>query len=84
MAGETTLVDPDDADEMTHAKAFNDRLVGRALAMGGSCTGEHGVGMGKLASMAKEHGPEAMAVMESVKRSLDPKNILNPGKVARI
>ncbi len=75
------MVDLDNAEEMARATAFNDRLVDRALAMGGSCTGEHGVGMGKIGSMAKEHGAEAVATMAALKRALDPKNILNPGKV---
>jgi len=76
------MVDLDDAAELATATAFNDRLVDRALAMGGSCTGEHGVGLGKIASMEKEVGAGSMAMMRTVKRALDPKNILNPGKVA--
>lgn len=76
------MLDPDDAAELAQAKAFNDRLVDRALAMGGSCTGEHGVGMGKIGSIAKEHGAAAIEVMRALKQALDPKNILNPGKVA--
>lgn len=78
------MVDLDDAEEMGRASAFNDRLVDRALAMGGSCTGEHGIGMGKIGSMTKEHGQPAVDMMLALKRALDPKNILNPGKVARI
>ncbi len=78
------MVDLDDAEELARATAFNDRLVDRALAMGGSCTGEHGVGMGKMNSMAKEHGPAAIALMRTLKRALDPKNILNPGKVLHV
>lgn len=76
------MVDLDDAEEMGRAESFNNRLVARALEMGGSCTGEHGVGMGKIGSMAKEHGPEAIKMMQKLKAALDPKNILNPGKVA--
>ncbi|MGZ0186515.1 MAG: FAD-binding oxidoreductase [Alphaproteobacteria bacterium] len=78
------MVDLDDAEEMGRATAFNDRLVGRALEMGGSCTGEHGIGMGKIESMGKEHGAPAIELMRTLKRSLDPKNILNPGKVVPI
>lgn len=77
------MVDLDDTEEMGRATAFNDRLIDRALAMGGSCTGEHGVGMGKMGSMAKEHGPAAIGVMRALKSALDPQNIMNPGKVVR-
>jgi len=55
-------------------------MAKRALALGGTVTGEHGVGMGKLKHMAAEHG-EALSVMAVLKRSLDPHNIMNPGKV---
>jgi len=77
------LVDPDDADEMARAEAVNGRMIERALAMGGTCTGEHGVGYGKMAYVEKEHG-DAVDVMRAVKRALDPDGILNPGKVVRI
>jgi D-lactate dehydrogenase (cytochrome) len=77
------LVDPDDADEMSRAEAVNGRMIERALAMGGTCTGEHGVGYGKMAYVEKEHG-EAVEVMRAVKRALDPDGILNPGKVVRL
>lgn len=78
------MVDLDDQEEMARADAFNTRLVDRALAMGGSCTGEHGIGMGKIGSMAKEHDAPSVEMMKTLKRALDPKNILNPGKVAAI
>ena len=77
------LVDPDDPAEMERAYAVNKRLVRRAIAMGGTCTGEHGVGMGKIDSVEEEHG-EAVAVMAALKRALDPKDIMNPGKVVRL
>ena len=77
------LLDPDRPDELARAERVNARLIERALAMGGTCTGEHGVGMGKLGSVAAEHG-DALAVMAAIKRSLDPGNILNPGKVVRL
>ena len=70
----------EDADELARIEAFNDRLVRRALAMGGTCTGEHGVGYGKARYMREEHG-DAMDVMAAIKQALDPKGILNPGKV---
>jgi D-lactate dehydrogenase (cytochrome) len=75
------LIDMDDADEVTRAEAFMERLVARALAMDGTCTGEHGIGQGKMKYLAAEHGDSALAVMRSVKRALDPQGIMNPGKI---
>ena len=77
------LLDPDDPAEMKKAQALNKRLVRRAIAMGGTCTGEHGVGYGKIDSVAEEHG-EAVSVMAAIKRALDPQNIMNPGKIVRL
>jgi D-lactate dehydrogenase (cytochrome) len=77
------LYDEEGSEEYQRCKAVNDRLVDRALAMGGTCTGEHGVGMGKIAKVEKEHGP-AVEVMRKIKRALDPDNIMNPGKVLRM
>jgi D-lactate dehydrogenase (cytochrome) len=76
------LVDPDNAAEIERAWALNERTVKRALALGGTCTGEHGVGYGKIDFVAAEHGA-AVAVMREVKRALDPENLLNPGKIFR-
>ncbi len=75
------LFDPDDAVEVKSAHDLNDRLVARAQGMGGTCTGEHGIGCGKLDFMAGEHDPAALAMMSAIKRALDPDGILNPGKV---
>jgi len=75
------LVDLNDADEVARAEAFIERLVKRALAMGGTCTGEHGVGQKKIKYLEAEHGAPALAVMRQLKRALDPQNILNPGKI---
>jgi D-lactate dehydrogenase (cytochrome) len=77
------VVDPDDAAELARASAANDRLVMRALAMDGTCTGEHGVGYGKMPFLVAEHG-EALAVMRAVKQALDPLGIMNPGKIVAV
>ena len=74
------MVDPDDPVEMETVKAANARLVERALSMGGTCTGEHGVGFGKLKYLPKEHG-DALETMRAIKRALDPQNLMNPGKL---
>lgn len=79
----TFLLDPDDPDEMARAEGVNDRMVMRALAMGGTCTGEHGVGTGKMRFLQAEHG-EALTVMRQVKMALDPDNIMNPGKILTV
>ena len=75
------LVDPDDPAEMAEAERLNGRMIDRALAMGGTCTGEHGIGCGKLHHLEAEHGTGAVALMRSIKRTLDPHNLMNPGKV---
>jgi D-lactate dehydrogenase (cytochrome) len=77
------IVNPDDARELAEVKAFNERLIRRALAMGGTCTGEHGVGTGKMKYLAEEHGA-ALDVMKTLKRALDPDNLMNPGKMFTI
>ena len=76
------LIDPDNASEYRAAMQISDRMAERALALGGTCTGEHGVGMGKLKFMEQEHGL-AWEVMRGLKRQMDPLNILNPGKLLR-
>jgi D-lactate dehydrogenase (cytochrome) len=78
------IIDPDDPDEMARVHAVNDKMVARALSMGGTCTGEHGVGYGKIQFLEDEHGPGALDVMRALKRSLDPDNIMNPGKIVRL
>ncbi|MDF2764064.1 MAG: lactate dehydrogenase, partial [Rhodospirillales bacterium] len=77
------VIDPDDPEELARAKAVNDRMVLRAIAMGGTSTGEHGIGYGKLDFLTAEHG-EAVAVMRQIKQALDPLNLMNPGKVVRV
>jgi len=76
-------MNPGDADELQKAKDINARLVARALAMGGTCSGEHGVGVGKMAYLEAEHG-ESLEVMKAIKRALDPENRMNPGKMIAI
>lgn len=78
------LVDLADAEEMARCQDFIDRLVKRALAMEGTCTGEHGVGQKKIKYLEAEHGAAALEVMRLLKRSLDPQNILNPGKIVTL
>jgi len=75
------FVDPEKPAETEIAKQFNRRLVARALAMEGTCTGEHGVGLGKQESLRAELGEDVIAVMRDIKRVFDPDNLLNPGKV---
>jgi len=74
------MVNPDDTPEMERVKAANSRLVERALRFGGTCSGEHGVGFGKLNYLAREHG-ESLDAMRAIKRALDPDGIMNPGKL---
>jgi D-lactate dehydrogenase (cytochrome) len=75
------LFDLEDEDEMKRVTTFVERLVERALAMEGTCTGEHGVGQGKMKYLEKEHGAAALNLMRLLKRSIDPLNIMNPGKM---
>ena len=74
------LIDPDNTDEVERAEALHASIAERALAMGGTCTGEHGVGLGKRDLLVKEHGA-GVGVMRAIKLALDPKSILNPGKL---
>ena len=76
------LVSPERPADLEEAKALNDKLVKRALAMEGTCTGEHGVGYGKMRWLREEHG-EGVDLMAALKRTLDPDNIMNPGKVVQ-
>ena len=79
----TIMMDQNDAEEMKRVKELSERLVMRALAMDGTCTGEHGVGYGKVPFLIAEHG-EAMSVMRAMKQALDPDNIMNPGKLVTL
>ena len=77
------VLDPDNADEVSRAVELNERLVARALEMEGTCTGEHGVGYGKIDKLAAEHG-DALDVMRGLKQTIDPLNLMNPGKVVSL
>ena len=77
------ILDPDKPEELAEARRLNDRMVQRAIAMDGTCTGEHGIGYGKMDFLIAEHG-DAVAVMRTLKRALDPDNIMNPGKIVRV
>jgi len=79
----TYVIDPGNPQEMETAQRLNERMVHRALAMGGTCTGEHGVGYGKIDFLEAEHGP-ALEAMRRLKRAFDPDNIMNPGKILRM
>jgi D-lactate dehydrogenase (cytochrome) len=74
------LVDPDRPEELDEARRLNERLVYRAIEMGGTCSGEHGVGIGKMRYLPKEHG-EGLDAMRAIKQALDPKGLMNPGKI---
>ena len=75
------LVDGGDPSEIAAARRLNDQVVRRALAMDGTCTGEHGIGLGKMEFLLAEHGSEAVGVMRAIKHALDPLGIMNPGKI---
>jgi D-lactate dehydrogenase (cytochrome) len=79
----SVLVDPGDEEEIKRAKAFYERLILMAIAMDGTCTGEHGVGRGKMRFLEAEHG-SGLAVMRTIKMALDPSNIMNPGKIVAL
>jgi D-lactate dehydrogenase (cytochrome) len=75
------LVDPTDGAEVAKARALAARMIARAQALGGTCTGEHGIGLGKKSYLANESGESGISMMRAIKRALDPKNIMNPGKI---
>lgn len=75
------LLDPNDPKERQVSEELNHKLVARALSLGGTCTGEHGVGLHKMGFLVDEAGAGAVEMMRTIKRALDPKNIMNPGKI---
>jgi len=75
------VMDPDDGDEALRVAGVNERMVDRAIAVGGTCTGEHGIGLGKREALLRERGAEAVALMNSLKQVIDPSGLFNPGKI---
>ena len=75
------LIDPAKPEEFEEAERLNRRIVERALRMDGTCTGEHGVGLHKMGFLLDEHGADAIDAMRAVKHALDPRNLMNPGKI---
>jgi D-lactate dehydrogenase (cytochrome) len=77
------MIDPHDPADVAKAEGVNARMVARAIAMDGTCTGEHGVGLHKMDFLVQEHGADAIDTMRILKRAFDPRNIMNPGKILR-
>ena len=77
------LIDPDNAQEVADAERLNDEIVRLAIAMDGTCTGEHGIGLHKIGFLVEEAGEDAIELMRGIKRTFDPLGILNPGKIFR-
>jgi D-lactate dehydrogenase (cytochrome) len=75
------LIDPNNPDEHALAEDLNHKLVNRALSLGGTCTGEHGIGLHKMDFLLAETGEGAVNLMRTIKQALDPHNIMNPGKI---
>lgn len=75
------VLDRDNPEEWERARSVNDRMIEHALSVGGTCTGEHGIGVGKREALIREHGEAAVAVMRQVKQALDPAGLMNPGKI---
>jgi len=78
------VVEMDDAAEVKAVEGLIERLTERALAMEGTCTGEHGIGQGKMKYLEAEHGTAALDAMRAIKRALDPADIMNPGKIVAV
>jgi D-lactate dehydrogenase (cytochrome) len=78
------LIDPEQMQERIVAEQLNLQLVQRALGLGGTCTGEHGIGLHKMDFLVSEAGAGTVDMMRSIKKALDPKNIMNPGKIFKL
>ena len=77
------VLNPNNPEEIEEAERLNERVVYRAMSLDGTCTGEHGIGCGKMDFLIAEHG-EAVGVMRAIKKAIDPDNIMNPGKILRM
>jgi D-lactate dehydrogenase (cytochrome) len=77
----TFLFFDESSEQRALVQGFSDQLVEHAVALGGTCTGEHGIGIGKRKYLQQEHGKTAVETMQQIKHLLDPKGILNPGKI---
>jgi D-lactate dehydrogenase (cytochrome) len=75
------MVDPDDPEMVADGEEISKKLVERAIDLGGTATGEHGIGIGKRDHLVTEHGEDAVDAMRAIKDTLDPNGILNPGKI---
>jgi D-lactate dehydrogenase (cytochrome) len=75
------ILNPDDPNSWEKARAINEDMIAHALSVGGTCTGEHGIGLGKREAMLREHGAESIAMMRAIKQALDPDGLFNPGKI---
>ncbi len=75
------ILQPDDSVSWEKARVINEAMIAHALSVGGTCTGEHGIGLGKREAMLREHGEGAIQMMRSIKQALDPKGLMNPGKI---
>ena len=75
------ILRPDDAEGWDKARAVNEEMIAHALSVGGTCTGEHGIGIGKRHALVREHGAQGVALMRRIKRALDPQDLFNPGKI---
>jgi D-lactate dehydrogenase (cytochrome) len=77
----TVVLVPPEPGGLERAWALDRKIVARALSLGGSCSGEHGIGLGKREFLTLEHGPAALDLMREIKSTFDPRGILNPGKI---
>ncbi len=77
----TVLMIPPEPDGLERVMALDRKIVARALALEGSCSGEHGIGLGKREFLSREHGADSLDLMRQIKSTLDPRGILNPGKI---
>ena len=78
------LTDPNNPSELPEIRKLNHEITQQIIEMGGTCTGEHGIGFGKIEALIEETGAPAVEIMRRIKKTLDPNNILNPGKVLKI